>query len=178
MPPQRLVRRQPLAERLLSLINPFDFILGLWIWLESHDWDNLQNTIKNPLGLTLNILCLISRANSNGSSRRSRADDVLRRPMGGYPGSISSGGGAGWGSGLSYFVCVSPLSSTPNVGVVHGETISCLPLSSQGYRSSNSLFYRQFWVLSWVLAAGSIVNAIYCFSRKRRYRLFESNIEV
>lgn len=171
MPPQRLVRRQPLAERLLSLINPFDFILGLWIWLESHDWDNLQNTIKNPLGLTLNILCLISRANSNGSSRRS-ADDVLRRPMGG----ISSGGGRG--SGLSYFVCVSPLSSTPNVGAAHGETISCLPLSSQGYRNSNSLFYRQFWVLSWVLAAGSIFNAIYCFSRKRRYRLFESNIEV
>ena len=177
MPPQRLVRRQSLAERLLSPINPFDLFLALSIWLESHDWDNLQNTIKNPLGLALNVLCLISRANSNGGSRRS-AEDVLRRPMGGYPGGIGSSGGAGWGSGLSYFVCVSPFSSTPNVGARHDETISCLPLSSQGYRSSNSLFYRQFGVLSWVLAAGSVVNAIYCFSRKRRYRLFESNIEV
>jgi len=178
MPPQRLVRRQSMTERLLTLINPFDFFLALSIWLESHDWDNLQNTIKNPLGLALNILCLISRANSNGSSRRRSAEDVLRRPMGGYPGGIGSGGGADSGSGLSYFVCALPLSSTPNAGAAHGETISCLPLSSQDYRSSNSLFYRQFWVLSWVLATGSIVNAIYCFSRKRRYRLFESNIEV
>ncbi|RPB03260.1 hypothetical protein L873DRAFT_1670674 [Choiromyces venosus 120613-1] len=137
MPPQRLVRRQPLAERLSGLINPFDLFLALSIWLESHDWDNLQNTVKNPLGLALNILCLISRANSNGGARRSGAEDVLRRPAGGYPGGVRSGG-AGWGSGLSYF----------------------------------------FWVLSWVLAAGSIVNAIYCFTRKRRYRLFESNIEI
>ncbi|PWW74041.1 hypothetical protein C7212DRAFT_284079 [Tuber magnatum] len=126
MPPQRLVRRQPLAERLSSLVNPFDLFLALSIWLESHDWDNLQNTIKNPLGLALNILCLVSRANSNGGYGRSGAEDVLRRPVGG----------------------------------------------------SNSLFYRQFWVLSWVLAAGSIFNAVYCFSRKRRYRLFESDIKI
>ncbi|KAG0637356.1 hypothetical protein HOY80DRAFT_278128 [Tuber brumale] len=138
MPPQRFVRRQPLAERLSSLLNPFDLFLALFIWLESHDWDNLQNTVKNPLGLALNVLCLISRANSNGGYKRSGAEDVLRRPAGGYSGGISSGGDAGWGSGLSYF----------------------------------------FWVLSWVLAAGSIFNAIYCFSRKRRYRLFEINIEV
>ncbi|CUS08408.1 unnamed protein product [Tuber aestivum] len=179
MPPQRLVRRQPLAERLSSLVNPFDLFLAFSIWLESHDWDNLQNTIKNPLGLALNVLCLISCANSNGAYRRSGADDVLRRPAGGYSGGISSGGGgAGWGSGLSYFVCVSPMSETASVGMAHGEMISCLPLYGQGYSSSNSLFYRQFWVLSWVLAAGSVFNAVYCFSRKRRYRLFESNIEI
>jgi hypothetical protein len=79
-------------------LNPFDLYLALSIWLESHDWENFQNRVANPLGLTLNVLCLISRANSGRGVRRSGAEDVLRRPGGDSLG--------GLGSGLSYFVCL------------------------------------------------------------------------
>ncbi|KAF8252963.1 hypothetical protein K440DRAFT_576807, partial [Wilcoxina mikolae CBS 423.85] len=34
------------------------------------------------------------------------------------------------------------------------------------------------WLSSWALAAFSVGNAFYCFTRKKRYRMFEQNIEV
>lgn len=70
----RLVRRRPLSERLKAYFNPLDF----WLWLseefETSDWESNQAT---PLALGLHFVLLIARANSGGSSKRNRADDVF-----------------------------------------------------------------------------------------------------
>lgn len=75
MPP-RLVRRRTLAERIQTYFNPWDFLLWLSEELESNDWDQWQKAWATPIGLTLNILFLVARANS-GPSVRSEEDDVF-----------------------------------------------------------------------------------------------------
>ncbi|RQM07923.1 hypothetical protein DH86_00000801, partial [Scytalidium sp. 3C] len=60
--------------RLKAYFNPLDF----WLWLseefETSDWESNQAT---PLALGLHFVLLIARANSGGSSKRNRADDVF-----------------------------------------------------------------------------------------------------
>lgn len=70
----RLVRRRPLAERIAAYLNPLDF----WLWLseefETREWDT--KGVANPVGLALNFVLLIARANSGGSSSKD-VDDVF-----------------------------------------------------------------------------------------------------
>lgn len=109
----------------------FDHLLRLATDYEAYDWDNWQNTWGSPIGIVLNIFCMISRGQAEKFRRSTAVDDVFQRGTGGVGSSAFIGG-------LSYLL----------------------------------------WLSSWILAAFSIGNAIYCFTRKKSYRLFESNIEI
>lgn len=69
----------------MSALNPMDFMLWLSEELETRDWDSAS--VGTRLGLGLNFVFLLARANSTGSSRK---DDVF-----------SDDAGSGW---LSFFV--------------------------------------------------------------------------
>lgn len=98
MPP-RLIRRQPLAERIKAYLNPLDFLLWLSEELDSSDWDQWQKNWATAIGVALNVVLLIARANS-GSSVRRRGDDVFG----------DSEGYTGW---LAWFVRVLHISIEP-----------------------------------------------------------------
>lgn len=68
----RLVRRKPLLERLSAFLNPMDFLLWLSEELETRDWDS--KSAGTQLGLGLNFLFLLARANSSVAPP---ADDVF-----------------------------------------------------------------------------------------------------
>ncbi len=82
----RLIRRRPLAERLQAYLNPLDFLLWLSEEIETRDWDN--QSFANPIGIALNLIFLLARANSGAG--RSNSDDVF-----------GDSGGPGW---LGWFV--------------------------------------------------------------------------
>ena len=88
MPP-RLVRRQPLSQRIKAYLNPLEFLLWLSEEIDSSDWDQWQQEWSTTIGIGINVVMLIARANSGGSSRR--GDDVFGDDT----------GGAGW---LNWFV--------------------------------------------------------------------------
>ncbi|KAI5838016.1 hypothetical protein DFP73DRAFT_520971 [Morchella snyderi] len=92
----RIVRQAPLSDRVLAALNPLDALLNLSTWLSSQDWDGLQTTLATPLGLTLNVLYLFTRAHSDSSSYRRGAEDVIRRGAG------STSGMGAWGSAMVY----------------------------------------------------------------------------
>ena len=74
----RLVRRRPLVDRLQAYLNPLDFLLWLSEELDSSDWDQWQKDWATTIGVGLNIVFLIARANSRPSMRRGHdvfADD-------------------------------------------------------------------------------------------------------
>lgn len=71
----RLVRRRPLGERIRAYLNPLDFLLWLSEELESGDWDQWQQDWATAIGVGLNVVLLIARANSGPSTRR--GDDVF-----------------------------------------------------------------------------------------------------
>ena len=75
MPPRRLIRRQPLADRIKAYLDPLDFMLWLSEQFDSEDWDQWQKDWATPIGLGLNFIMLIARANS-GRGRRV-VDDVF-----------------------------------------------------------------------------------------------------
>ncbi|EJP69723.1 uncharacterized protein BBA_01688 [Beauveria bassiana ARSEF 2860] len=68
----RLVRRKPLLQRLSTLLNPMDFLLWLSEELETRDWDS--ENAGTQLGLGLNFLFLLARANSGSAPP---TDDVF-----------------------------------------------------------------------------------------------------
>jgi hypothetical protein len=72
----RLVRRQPLLERIKSYLNPLDFLLSLSEEFDSHDWDQWAKDWAVPLGVGLNLIFLIARANIRGNGGRIQ-DDVF-----------------------------------------------------------------------------------------------------
>ncbi|KAL8944371.1 MAG: hypothetical protein Q9211_000605 [Gyalolechia sp. 1 TL-2023] len=72
----RLVRRRPLAERIKAWLNPLDFLLWLSEEIDSSDWEQWQRNWSNTMGIALNIVFLIARANTGSRSRR-RDDDVF-----------------------------------------------------------------------------------------------------
>jgi hypothetical protein len=84
----RLIRRQPLVERIKAYLNPADFLLWLSEELESHGWDQLEKEWAIPIGLLLNLTFLVARANSYGTT--GSYDDVFG----------DSKNGAGWFSWL------------------------------------------------------------------------------
>jgi hypothetical protein len=59
MPPQRLIRRQSLWDRLSSY--PHDLLLSLNESYELLEWDSLSDTLSIPFGVGLNLLYLIAR---------------------------------------------------------------------------------------------------------------------
>ncbi|EQK98829.1 hypothetical protein OCS_05456 [Ophiocordyceps sinensis CO18] len=68
----RLVRRRPLWERVVSMLNPMDFLLWLSEEIETRDWDS--QLVGTQLGLGLNFAFLLARANSGSTTSR---DDVF-----------------------------------------------------------------------------------------------------
>jgi hypothetical protein len=90
MPPRRLVRRQPLADRIKAYLNPLDFLLWLSEELDSGDWEQWQRDWSALIGVGLNILMLIARANTGW--KRVGGDDVFGDEV----------RGPGW---LGWFVC-------------------------------------------------------------------------
>ncbi|KAK3991304.1 hypothetical protein QBC44DRAFT_323360 [Cladorrhinum sp. PSN332] len=61
MPPQRLVRRRPLSQRMQAFLNPMDFYLWLSEEIQTFDWDS--NGFGTKFGLGANFVYLIARAN-------------------------------------------------------------------------------------------------------------------
>ena len=92
----RLVRRRPLAERLKSYLNPLDFFLWLSEEIDANDWDQFDKDWTLPLGIALNAVFLIARANSRAGSSQA-VDDVF-----------GDDGKAPW---LSWLVCFNIYSS-------------------------------------------------------------------
>lgn len=74
-PSRRLVRRQPLSERIKAHLNPWDFLLWLSEELETSDWEQWQRDWGTTIGIGINLVMLIARANSSG--RSSDYDDVF-----------------------------------------------------------------------------------------------------
>ncbi|KKA25848.1 hypothetical protein T310_0051 [Rasamsonia emersonii CBS 393.64] len=107
----RLVRRQPLFERIKAYLNPLDFLLWVSEEIDSSDWDQLEKDWAVPLGIGLNVVFLIARANSG--RRVSRAEDDIFG---------DDSGGVSW---VNWFVASPPMSSSPLrylSNVLSGET--------------------------------------------------------
>lgn len=75
-PRQRLVRRRPLSERIQAYLDPVDWLYWLSEELEGTEWDQAQKEWATPLGLLLNVVFVIARANSASTTRPS-GDDVF-----------------------------------------------------------------------------------------------------
>ena len=76
MPPyRRLVRRQPLMQRIRSYLDPWDFLLWLSEELETSDWEQWHEDWDVPVGIAINLVMVIARANSGSSS--ATYDDVF-----------------------------------------------------------------------------------------------------
>lgn len=161
----RVVRRQPFLQRLGSFLNPLDHLLRLATDYEAFDWDNWQNTWGTPLGILLNVFCLISRGQAD-KFRRAGVDDVFRQQS----------GSSGMTAGLSYFVCDA---AAPGGEV---DLLACKPLGpapeSGFFGSLFPAVGQQLLYSSYALVAFSLANFVYCFSKKKYYRLFEFNVEV
>ena len=70
----RLIRRRPLVERIKAYLNPLDLLLWLSEEMDSNNWDQWNKEWANPIGILLNIVFLISRANTTHSTSRDRND--------------------------------------------------------------------------------------------------------
>ena len=90
MPSRRLIRRQPLADRIKAYLDPLDFLLWVSEQFDPDEWDQWQRDWATPIGLGLNLCMLIARANS-GSQTSGEFDDVFGE----------DDAGTGW---LSWFV--------------------------------------------------------------------------
>ncbi|MCJ1283198.1 hypothetical protein MMC26_002526 [Xylographa opegraphella] len=76
MPSHRLIRRQPLADRIKAYLDPLDFLLWLSEQFDSDDWDQWQRDWSMFIGLAMNLVMLIARANS-GTQTGGEVDDVF-----------------------------------------------------------------------------------------------------
>ncbi|KAK3898378.1 hypothetical protein C8A05DRAFT_38036 [Staphylotrichum tortipilum] len=70
--PQRLVRRQPLSERIRAMLNPMDFYLWLSEEIQTLSWDS--KAFGTRFGLAANFIFLLARANA-GDTRNN--DDIF-----------------------------------------------------------------------------------------------------
>jgi hypothetical protein len=85
----RLVRRQSLVQRIKSYLNPIDLFLRLSEEIDSSDWDQWEKDWATPLGIALNVIFLIARANTGRTGHQ--ADDIF-----------GEDGGVSW---LTWLVC-------------------------------------------------------------------------
>ncbi|KAK2735784.1 hypothetical protein FQN57_001122 [Myotisia sp. PD_48] len=67
MPP--LIRRRSFLERIKSYLNPLDFLLWLSEEIDSSDWEQWEKEWALPVGVALNVLFLVARANTSSISR-------------------------------------------------------------------------------------------------------------
>ena len=111
----RLIRRRPLLERIKAYLNPLDFLLWLSEELDSNDWDQWQKEWANPIGVLLNVVFLIARANTSYSTRKGGdhvfGDDITYTP---------------W---LAWFVSLPPTADQENSNLIWSITGS-LPCPS------------------------------------------------
>ena len=68
----RLVRRQPLSERIMAAMNPMDLLLWISEEMETREWDS--KLAGTQLGLALNFVFLLARANYGSSPS---GDDIF-----------------------------------------------------------------------------------------------------
>ncbi|EER22917.1 hypothetical protein D8B26_004495 [Coccidioides posadasii str. Silveira] len=87
----RLIRRRPFLERLKAYLNPLDFLLWLSEEFDSNDWAQWEREWAIPLGVGINCLFLLARANSR--SRSQAYDDVF-----------GENGGISWLNWLASFI--------------------------------------------------------------------------
>jgi hypothetical protein len=101
MPPQRLIRRQSLWDRLSSY--PHDLLLSLNESYELLEWDSLSDTLSIPFGVGLNLLYLIARRGQLEEASSALEVDVFE----GSARASGDGGGLfeGSGGGLQTLVC-------------------------------------------------------------------------
>ncbi|KAL2267460.1 hypothetical protein VTJ83DRAFT_4737 [Remersonia thermophila] len=71
--PTRLIRRQPLGQRLRAMLNPMDFYLWLSEEIQTFDWDS--KTFGTRFGIAANFLFMLARANAGDT--RGAVDDVF-----------------------------------------------------------------------------------------------------
>lgn len=98
MPPtRRLVRRRPLKERIIAMLNPMDFLLWVSEEIETREWDSKGTGTR--VGLFMSLAFLLARANTGGDG--SDVDDVF-----------GDDSATGW---VPYIVCIitAPRSSIP-----------------------------------------------------------------
>lgn len=131
----RLIRRQPLIERIQSYLNPADFLLWLSEELESNGWDQLEKEWAIPIGFALNLTFLIARANSRGET--GSYDDVFGE----------SKRGIGW---FNWFVSTSVLSEESHECESNGQAsflvhfLSFLSIVNAVYTFWRKRHYRLF----------------------------------
>lgn len=111
----RLVRRRPLAERILEKLNPLDFLLWLSEELNSDEWQDNLREWSTIIGLALNLIFLLARANSGQTSN---GDDVFAD----YESRVVSGWLA-WFVGAQYPHCYE------HDVLIIGKVFICSPLS-------------------------------------------------
>ena len=83
----RVVRQEPLVERIKAYLNPLDFLLWLSEELHESAWEEALQDWAIPIGAGANLLFIITRANSRQTNTRSR-DDVF--------GDFDGRAGTGW----------------------------------------------------------------------------------
>ncbi|KAI9888091.1 MAG: hypothetical protein M1823_000026 [Watsoniomyces obsoletus] len=152
----RLVRRAPLGERIKAYLNPLDFLLWLSEEVDSNDWDEFHRSYSTPIGLILNFIFLIARANSGwGRGSGSGVDDVFSDEI--------SRGGSGWLGWLASFIVhsltlcsllnalytfrrrrhyrlfESPVDITPSTPSAHRVRVDSSPISSSPLRFLSSM---------------------------------------
>ncbi|XTI85165.1 hypothetical protein V2W45_1372863 [Cenococcum geophilum] len=116
----RLIRRAPLSERIKAYLNPWDFLLWVSEELNGNGWDDFQRAWAIPIGVGVNLVFIIAKANT-GVSRSSGDDDVF--------GDYGSRRGSGWLLWLSMFI-------------VHSLTL--ISLSNAFYTFYRRRHYRLF----------------------------------
>jgi hypothetical protein len=121
----RFVRRQPLSERLGAYLNPYDWMLSTSEWLETSGWDQLEKEWAIPIGISLNFIFLVARANTG--RKPLHYDDVF----GDVP-------GVPWGSRL---VCSSSSDRTYTNG--HQASVFVVLLATFSILNALYTFYRK-----------------------------------
>ncbi|KAJ5243218.1 uncharacterized protein N7469_001545 [Penicillium citrinum] len=72
----RLVRRRPLGERIRAQLNPWDWLLWISEEIEGNDWDQVEQDWGLLVGIFLNVMFLVARANGRSSGSKA-IDDVF-----------------------------------------------------------------------------------------------------
>ncbi|KAL1648391.1 hypothetical protein SLS58_002144 [Diplodia intermedia] len=93
MPP--LIRRRPLSERIKAYLDPYDWLLWLSEELNSNDLDEALKDWAWPIGVAVNLIFMITRANSGAITSRD-SEDVF--------GDYSANAGTGWFRWLCSFI--------------------------------------------------------------------------
>ncbi|PSN69336.1 hypothetical protein BS50DRAFT_572486 [Corynespora cassiicola Philippines] len=86
----RLVRRAPLSERIKAYLDPLDWLMWAQEELNSNDWEDFAKNYAFSIGLAMNFVFVLAKANA-GPSRNLQADDVF----------LEAHTGSGW---LRWFV--------------------------------------------------------------------------